>query len=98
MSNKRYITPNQPELQTAFEDAVNGYMEAFCAKQDEVLDWWVSNEVGGVAFFCSGRFFNFSDIRKDIDQGIEKGAIMQWHEHTSENREINYSSYLMGAR
>ena len=97
MKTSRYITPNQTELQNAFEDAVNGYMEAFCEKHEESLDWWVHNEVGGIAFFCSGRFFNFSDILLDIDRGVAKGLIKEWHEGTA-NKEINYKSWLIGAR
>lgn len=85
------------KLQYDFENAVNAYIEAFCKKQDLTFDFWIADRIGEMAAFTPFWFFTFDDIRRDIDQEIEAGVIKEWHESTM-NKDINYISYLMGAR
>ena len=90
------------ELKENYEMAVGEYMAVFCKKQEMYFDYWVGDEVGEVAAM-GDCFFNFSDIKRDIDLNMPVGAIVEWHwqqvdNHYENKPSINYRSYCMGLK
>lgn len=87
-----------------YEKACNDLIELFCKKQNLEFDYWVSDEVGGIAYFTADYFFNLSDIVLDLKTKQKAGLITQWQDETTEanmNEEgvfINYKLYTMGLR
>lgn len=82
-----------------YEESCNKYVKEFCKKQDVEFEFWISNEVGGIAS-CSNYYFNFQDIVWDVNSNQPKGLIFDWYEESIENIEnaINYRSYTQGLR
>ena len=96
MSNER--------LRMRFAILAADYIEVFSRKQGIDFDGWVGDEIGGVACF-GDFFFNYDQIRYDIDHNIRKGTIVKWYyadtEHNidrEERQHINYSSWCKGLR
>ena len=91
-------------LKQRYESIATAYLNKFIKKQDLDFDGWVSDDIGGIAFFCCQYFFNLDDIRYDIDNNCEKGLILRWQEdgvdyHMKGNTDtINYHSYHKGLR
>lgn len=86
-----------------FEKVANSYIHGFAKKHEVDFEFWVGDEVGGVACFNSEYFFNFDDIRHDIDNNIPKGLISDWQNDTVEYnlhgmKSINFKSYAIGLR
>ena len=92
------------DIKKKYEDAVNDYIEIFSKKQNLTLDSWVLDDVGTQAFF-GDYFFDFIDIKKDIDLKAKKHKIIDWHDYItdviiknnkikSRNQYINYQTYL----
>jgi len=95
------------KLQDDYNKAVNNYVDVFCEKQDFQFDYWIADKIGEMGSF-SDLYFDFHDIKYDIDTKQPKGKIIQWHDYnvdyntdikdTNDYININYSSYCMGAR
>ena len=86
------------KLKTNYENAVAAYIAKFEKKQELDLEHWV--EFGEIACFGDVFFFNFSDIRLDIDNNIEKGLIIKYTYDSIDHdpKRMNYKSYTMGLR
>jgi hypothetical protein len=86
-------------LKKVYEKACNDYVKLFCEKQEMEFDYWIGNEVGGVAEI-NDCFFNFSDIVLDVNAKIQKGVIIDWYYANLDNpkKQINYYSYTKGLR
>jgi len=80
-----------------YKAIVDKYIKAFCEKQDVEFDYWIGEDIGGTA--CFGDFyFNFDDIRYDIDNNIPKETIFTWYYYSIDNYSestptINYRTY-----
>lgn len=70
-------------LKNEFDLLANEYVKIFCEKQDMYFDFWVGDEIGGVAS-VGDYFFNLDDIRYDIDSKIKKGEILDWQDYVIE--------------
>lgn len=93
-----------------FEKIANSYVHGFSKKQGLEFDFWVGDEVGGIASFNHEYFINYDDIRMDLDDTVKKGVITEWYWHvmpesfdfnpelSNERPYVNYKSYLKGAR
>lgn len=82
-------------MKKQYEKAVQRYIDAFCDKQILQFDGWVSDDVGEVCSM-SDFFFNFSDIRRDIDSKAPIGKIIEWYDFALCNESsINYKTWLM---
>lgn len=81
-------------IKQQYEDAINRYIVEFCKKQDMEFNGWVAGEVGEICEindFC----FIFHDVKRDIDQNVEKGLIIDWYYGCVESGgEINYRTWL----
>lgn len=96
---------NLEKIHNNYCKACNDYISAFEKKQDLSFDFWVADEVGGVASFADQYFFHLSDIIHDLRTNQKKGLILQWqiedveHNLGNENpKHINHKSYIMGLR
>ena len=92
-------------LKEQYEFCCNEYVRLFSEKQDISFDYWIADEVGGIAVFIDQYFFNLSDIILDIETGQPKGLILKFQDdsvdYTCENKNnkpINYKAYTMGLR
>ena len=93
-------------MKSKYEKIANKYVKRFLRKQGffdelngEYYEYsWGHDGVGG-AIEVSDYFISFEDIRTDIDRDVEKGVYFEYYNHVIENEvNINYRSYLMGAR
>ena len=91
-------------LKERFEAICAEYIKLFCKKQEMDFDGgWAGGTVGGIVNI-SDYYFNFDDIRLDIDTNQPKGAILNHYDdnleaHYNEPPEyINYQSYIKGLR
>jgi len=97
---------NIKHLINDYNQICNLIVNAFCEKQNLNFDYWVADEIGGIADI-NGYFFNLSDIIIDLKNDTPKGAILEWQDQVLEanlfkepgqTEFINYRSWLMGAR
>jgi len=98
MKNK---TKKLSELQVTFNFVVEKYIQKFEKKHGYEFSYWVSDQVGEMACFIEQYYFNFDDIRHDIDNNVKKGLIFQWQDEGVENGgkdNINFKSYVLGLR
>lgn len=67
-------------LKERFEAVVEEYLAAFCKKQgfDRFDGYWIGDRVGEV-FEIADMFFDFNDIRYDIDTNQPAEQIINWH-------------------
>lgn len=91
---------NNKELKDLYELVCNVYVERFCEKQDMSNEGWVGDDRIGEVIVCSDFFFDFHDIKRDLDTQQPKGQIIDWYYdcYANESSNINYSSYCMGLR
>ena len=73
-------------------------LNLFVRKHDLTFDFWVNDEIGGVAV-CSDMYFSFDDILTDIRHDAKKFAIIGYYEGGLElyqkGEEVqNYYSYI----
>lgn len=88
------------KLKQNYESACNEYVKAFAKKQGLVFDYWIGDEVGGIASFSCQYFFNMSDMVIDIETKQPKFLILKWHDELTicHPKTMNYKSYTMGLR
>lgn len=92
------------KLQKQFDDCVMQYIQEFEKKHDVEFEYWVGDEVGGIVIL-NDYYFNFLDIKRDIDTNQPKELIFKWYEegveyamNNKKTKHINYSSYISGLR
>lgn len=91
-------TTSHPQYYLDFINAVKGYIAAFEKKQGLKLEFWVADDIGGTACF-GDWFFNFDDIRLDIDREVPADTILEWYDTIEHDKpSVNYASYLKGMR
>jgi hypothetical protein len=95
------------ELQVTFNFVVEKYITKFVKKHGYEFSNWVSDEIGGIAVFVEQYFFDFNDIRMDIDNNVKKDLIFKWQDDgveyalknpNEETTNINFKSYISGLR
>jgi len=95
---------NKEILKQNFEKACADYIEYFCKKQEMYFEFWVADEIGGVACF-GDYFFSLTDIILDIETDQPAELILDWQNEIADqdpqNKKsvfINYRSYIKGLR
>ena len=80
-------------------------VEKFSEKQNLDFDFWVGDDIGGVASFSCSYFFSLQDMVLDLETQQIPGFIIQWQEESTDfnlMKEdpifINYISYIGGMR
>jgi hypothetical protein len=88
------------ELQMNFNNSVDAYIKKFVEKHGYEFDYWIGEEVGECASFIEQYFFNFSDIKFDIDNKIKKDLIFQYQDDclAHPKKSMNFRSYANGLR
>jgi hypothetical protein len=86
------------KLKDSYEKIVMRYIKIFCKKQGLEFDYWVGDRVGEIAAFGCIFYFNFENIRYDIDTDQPKGLIIDWLHHGLDGSRQNYYSYSKGLR
>jgi hypothetical protein len=80
-----------------YRNACNDIVSVFARKQGLTFDFWVADEIGGVACFGDIYFFSLQDMLYDIEGRRKKGLILQWIEDAVEANEkepdIEFASY-----
>lgn len=91
------------ELKNRFKEIANAYLQAFSEKHEyDYEEDWVGQRVGEVAEL-GNDFYDFTDIRYDIDNNIPVGEIEKWTEYCMRlhmlecPHTINFSSWCKGA-
>jgi hypothetical protein len=84
------------KLKEEYENVCNSYIKHFSKKQGYEFDYWIGDEVGGIASFIEMYYFHLSDIIYDLENKCAKGMIFQWQEYNTELpfENINYKNYL----
>lgn len=90
------------KLKLDYEKSVEAIVNAFEKKHDIGCMDWVADDIGGV-IECSDTFYSFNDIKYDIFNDVPVGVIEEWSEasleaHYRKDKQINFSSYVKGAR
>ena len=88
-------------LQERYNAVVQDYITLFEVKHDLNFEYWINRKVGESAEFTGGITCNFTDIKRDIDEDVQKDKFFEWHEqciqrHYTGLDTINYKSFLMG--
>ena len=88
------------KLKEQYEFVVSEYVQKFCNKQEVSFEFWVADQIGGIASFGDILYFNFMDIVWDINSKQPKNQIIDWIYESVDNPEksINYFSYSKGLR
>jgi hypothetical protein len=98
MSNK--IEDRIKHAKNGFEFYVNQYMQLFCDKHgleyNESL--WIGRK--GDIIEIADMVINFSDIRIDLEENVNKDIFLEWYWNVTESElpHINYSSWIKGLR
>ena len=90
------------KLKTKNNKIVEQYLIAFVEKQDLDIEncYWVADRVGEILSVNEQYYFNFDDIRFDVDNNVEAGAILKWQDESLDNYfkkkkyKVNYENYL----
>ena len=82
------------KLKTKYEKIVEQYLIAFVEKQDLDIDncYWVADRVGEILSVNEQYYFDFNDIRFDVDNDVKAELILKWQDE--EKYTVNYENYL----
>jgi len=85
-------------LQKKLEKTIQQYIEAFEDKHDCEFDFWVADKIGEIATF-GDYFFDFRDIRADLEEDAPKYLIWEWYDEQIENdlnkgHSVSYETWL----
>ena len=75
-------------LNKKYLNLFNKYLKKFNKKQDTETEHTIDTEIINIA----DCFFNFYDIRYDIDNKIKPGIIFEWYWDYITHRDINYEN------
>ena len=85
------------KLKTKYEKIIEQYLIAFVDKQELDIDncYWIADRIGEILSVNEQYYFNFNDIRFDVDNNVKDGLIFRWQDECIENNlKINYENYL----
>ena len=87
---KRKILDKNPkkDLNQKYLNIFHKYLKKFNKKQDTETEHTIDTEIVNIA----DCFFNFYDIRYDIDHNITPGIIFEWYWDHLTHRDINYEN------
>ena len=90
------------ELKNIYEKIVEQYLIAFVEKQELDIEncYWVADRLGEVLSVNEQYYFNFDNIRFDVDNNVKAGLIFKWQQESIDNYfnkkkyKVNYENYL----
>lgn len=88
------------KLKENLENAISDIVKEFENKHECELEYWVSDDITGIACFGDVLFLNLSDICFDIFTNQPKELIFKWIYDCIDypDQNINFKSYSMGLR
>lgn len=84
--------PREPQSKELIKEC-NRYIDLFEIKHDIEFDYWCGNNHGGVAAF-GDYFFNYENIKYDIDNDIKNDLILDWHDYILSEIDIPFKLYV----
>lgn len=88
----------ETKLQKDYRASCEKYIKAFEKRHDVSFEFWVGDEIGGVASF-GDYFFNLTDIINDVNSDDSTELIFEWYNACMEHEDwVNYDSYRRGYR
>ena len=91
------MSNNKIELLSKLDVIYNPILKGFEKKQDLTFEFWVGDEIGGVACFDT-YIFGLDDIIFDLKTNQPKDLIKEWFDCLSSENNINYQCYSKGLR
>ena len=89
-----------------YEDAIEEYVRLFCEKHKILYPdadiWWVGDEPGTLLYLID-HYFNFQDIKLDVDSDTRETEIFEWYDYSLVLGElgaknVTYENWLKGVR
>jgi len=86
------------ETKNLLNEAISKYVANFCDKHELEFDYWVAGLTGTIGVF-GDYFFNFEDIRLDLEKDVPEHKIFEWYDLSLElgmqnEPIINYYTWL----
>lgn len=87
-----------------FDNGLEALIQEFEKKQRLEFDYWLDESPCGVASFNGRYFFEFADMYIDLDNGIQEGLILDYHDSMLDRMDISdqlltsYLSWLIDIR
>jgi len=72
------------KLNIEYINIVEKYLVKFLESSDDYLDFWVSDEIGGMACISYDLFIDFDSIRYCVDNKISVNTYREYQEDTLE--------------
>ena len=77
--------------------AIDKYIKAFEKKHNIKFDYWISRT--GTIAVCGDYYFDFNDIRTDLDEDAQERKIFDWYDeelvsNLKQKPFMNYKNYL----
>jgi hypothetical protein len=92
------MTEQLKELRNKLDTLLMQYVLIFADKHKMFFDYWIADLPGTIAVF-GDYFFNFDDIRLDIDTNQDELVILEWYDATLTSKvKFNYFSWIKGYR
>lgn len=90
------------KLKNKYEKIVNEYLQIFIEKQDFDADdcYWIGDKIGEILSVNEQYYFDFNDIRFDVDNNVKAELIFKWQDESLDNYfkkrkyKVNYENYL----
>lgn len=75
------------------------YVDFFAKKHDLCFEYWVADQIGGVACFGDEYFVDFLVIRLDLEENVPANVFFKWFDSTVDSSLkgepiINYKTFL----
>ena len=89
-------------IQDNFNKIVNAYLLAFMRKHGFFNEhtgeyseyYWLGGDVGGVVGINGEYFITLSEIRYDINNGLDKSIFFKYFEHELTHEKIGYKEFV----
>jgi len=78
-----------------YEKACNELVKRFEDEASLEFDGWIGDRIGDIASFSCIYFFSMTDIKFAIENDINPGWVLHWHDYNTERGKfsIDLSSY-----
>ena len=88
------------KLKKEYDKVINDFIKLFEEKQGVCFEYWIADNIGGIACFGDILFFNLDDIVYDLTSNQPKGQIIDWVYESiyNEDAKLNYYSYSKGLK
>jgi hypothetical protein len=71
------------KLRSKLNSVIQEYVDLFCEKHDMKFDYWVAGQTGTICQL-GDYFFDFQDIRFDLESKQKSENILDWYDYSIE--------------